>query len=68
MEAKMARKPEIPKQWIMTSDVARFFDVSERKVFDWINTGVLPTAGRIGKQFYFRVEDIREACEANKLR
>ncbi len=64
----MAKKPTIPDQWFMTSDIALFFDVSERKVYDWINNGTLPPAGRIGRQYYFAIEDIREACKGNKLR
>lgn len=61
-------KNTILKNWISTADVARFFDVSERAVYNWINTGLLPSVGKIGRQYYFAVEDVQKACKENKLR
>ena len=57
-----------PENYIMTADVARTFNTSERAVYRWINDGTLRPAGRIGKLYYFAFEEIQRACRDNKLR
>ena len=52
----------------MTADIARTFNTSERAVYRWINNGTLRPAGRIGKLYYFTLEEVQEACRSNKLR
>ena len=59
---------KILENWISTADVARFFDASERAVYTWINNGTLRPVGQIGRQYYFTIEEVREACKENKLR
>ena len=57
----MAKKTSVTENWISTADVARFFDVSERAVYNWMNTGLLPSVGKIGRQHYLAVEDVKKA-------
>lgn len=64
----MAKVAFAPEDCLMTADVARIFEVSERKVYDWINGGTLVPAGRIGRLYYFSVKDVQEACRANTFR
>ena len=64
----MARRAYVPEAHIMTADIARTFNTSERAVYRWINNGTLKPAGRIGKLYYFTLEEVQEACRSNKLR
>ena len=64
----MAGEAYMPEKYIMTADVARTFNTSERAVYRWINDGTLKPAGRIGKLYYFTHEEVQRACRENKLR
>jgi len=64
----MAKEAFDPAVHLMTSDVAKTFNTSERAVFRWINDGTLVPAGQVGKLFYFTADEMQRACRANKLR
>lgn len=64
----MTEETYVPERHVMTADVAKTFNTSERAVYRWINDGTLKPAGRIGKLYYFEIEEIQRACRDNKLR
>jgi len=53
------RNADVPEVLLHTQDVVRVFSVSERTIYDWRITKVLPFV-KIGRTIYFRQSDIDE--------
>lgn len=51
------RNADVPEVLLLTQDVVRIFSVSERTIYDWRMTKVLPFV-KIGRTIYFRQSDV----------